>query len=65
MTKRKDSNIEIHTTPKESSKKTTMKRSIEVPSTKSIVLRDMGYPFRIKGDPRSTGLEIDSKELFA
>lgn len=42
-----------------------MKRSIEVPSTKSIVLRDMGYPFRIKGDPRSTGLEIDSKELFA
>ena len=65
MTKRKDSSIEIHTSPKESSKKATKKRSIEVPSTKSIVLRDMGYPFRVKGDPRSTGLEIDSKELFA
>ncbi|MHA1863618.1 MAG: AAA family ATPase [Candidatus Thorarchaeota archaeon] len=65
MTKRKDSGIEIHTSPKESSKKATIKRSIEVPSTKSIVLRDMGYPFRVKGDPRSTGLEIDSKELFA
>lgn len=65
MTKRKDSSIEIHTSPKESSKKVSKKRSIEVPSTKSIVLRDMGYPFRVKGDPRSTGLEIDSKELFA
>ena len=25
----------------------------------------MGYPFRVKGDPRSTGLEIDSEDLFA
>ncbi len=65
MTKRKDSGIEIHTSPKESSKKAKKMRSIEVPNTKSIVLRDMGYPFRVKGDPRSTGLEIDSKELFA
>jgi AAA family ATPase len=65
LTKRKDSSIEIHTSPKESSKKATKKRNIEVPSTKSIVLRDMGYPFRVKGDPRSTGLEIDSEELFA
>jgi len=65
LTKRKDSSIEIHASPKESSKKATRKRSIEVPSTISIVLRDMGYPFRIKGDPRSTGLEIDSEDLFA
>ena len=65
MTKRKDSSIEIQTFPKESSKKATKKRSIEVPSTKRIILRDMGYPFRVKGDPRSTGLEVDSKELFA
>ncbi|MHA1615070.1 MAG: AAA family ATPase [Candidatus Thorarchaeota archaeon] len=65
MTKRKDSGIEIHTSPKESSKKAKKMRSIEVPNTKSIVLRDMGYPFRVKGDPRSTGLEIDSEELFA
>jgi AAA family ATPase len=65
LTKRKDSSIEIHTSPKESSKKATKKRSIEVPNTKNIVLRDMGYPFRVKGDPKSTGLEIDSEELFA
>ena len=65
MTKRKDSSIEIHASPKESSKKASKKRRIEVPSTKSIILRDMGYPFRVKGDPRSTGLEIDSEELFA
>ena len=65
MTKRKDSSIEIQTSPKESSKKATKKRSIEVPSAESIVLRDMGYPFRVKGDPRSTGLEVDSEDLFA
>ncbi|TFH03351.1 MAG: hypothetical protein E4H14_16800, partial [Candidatus Thorarchaeota archaeon] len=60
MTKRKDSGIEIQSSPKESSKKTSQKRTIEVPSTKTLILRDMGYPFRVKGDPRSTGLEIDS-----
>ncbi|TFH07168.1 MAG: AAA family ATPase [Candidatus Thorarchaeota archaeon] len=65
MTKRKDSGIEILTSPKESSKKATKKRSIEVPNAKSIVLQDMGYPFRAKGDPRTTGLEIDSEDLFA
>lgn len=65
MTKRKDSGIEIHTSPKETSKSATKKRNAEVPSTKSLVLRDMGYPFRVKGDPRPTGLEIDSEELFA
>jgi AAA family ATPase len=65
LTKRKDSSIEIQTSPKESSKKATKKRSIEVPSAESIVLRDMGYPFRVKGDPRSTGLEVDSEDLFA
>ncbi|TFG99865.1 AAA family ATPase [Candidatus Thorarchaeota archaeon] len=65
MTKRKDSGIEIQTSPKESSKKTSQKRTIEVPSTITLILRDMGYPFRVKGDPRSTGLEIDSEELFA
>jgi len=65
LPKRKDSSIEILTSQKESSKKATKKRSIEVPTAKSIVLRDMGYPFRVKGDPRSIGLEIDSEELFA
>ncbi|MFW9843167.1 MAG: AAA family ATPase [Candidatus Thorarchaeota archaeon] len=65
MTKRKDSSIEIPTSQKESSKKATKKRSIEVPSAKRLTLRDMGYPFRVKGDPRPTGLEIDSADLFA
>ncbi len=65
MTKRKDSGIEVHTSPKESSKKTSQKQTIEVPSAKTVILRDMGYPFRVKGDPRSTGLEVDSEELFA
>jgi AAA family ATPase len=65
LTKRKDSGIELHTSPKESPKKVAKKRNIEVPKAKYIVLQDMGYPFRVKGDPRPTGLEIDSEELFA
>ena len=65
MPKRKDSSIEIPTPQKEISKKASKKRSSEVPGAKSVVLRDMGYPFRVKGDPKSTGLEIDSEELFA
>jgi AAA family ATPase len=65
LTKRKDSSIEVHTSQKESSKKATKKRSVEVPSAKKLVLRDMGYPFRMKGDPRPTGLEVDSEDLFA
>ncbi|MGY5858324.1 MAG: AAA family ATPase [Candidatus Thorarchaeota archaeon] len=65
MTKRKDSSIEIHSSPKESSKKTSHKLTIEVPSAKKVILQDMGYPFRVKGDPRPTGLEVDSEDLFA
>jgi len=65
LTKRKDSSIELHPSPKESSKKTSKKQTIEVPKAKKLVLRDMGYPFRVKGDPQSTGLEIDSEDLFA
>lgn len=65
MTKRKDSSIEIQTSQKESTKKTKQQRSIQVPNAKYMVLRDMGYPFRIKGDPRPSGLEIDSEDLFA
>ena len=65
LTKRKDSSIEIPTSKKESSKKTAHKQALEVPKAKKLILRDMGYPFRAKGDPRSTGLEIDNEDLFA
>ena len=40
------------------------KRNIEVPETKKMVIRDVGYPFRLKGDPKPAGLEIDSTDLF-
>jgi AAA family ATPase len=29
-----------------------------------MVIRDVGYPFRLKGDPKPSGLEIDSIDLF-
>ena len=64
MTKRKDSSIEIPSVSKETTKKATKKRGIEFPSAKKLILRDIGYPFRIKGDPRPLGLEIDNDELF-
>ena len=64
LTKRKDSSIEIPSVSKETTKKATKKRGIEFPSAKKLILRDIGYPFRIKGDPRPLGLEIDNDELF-
>ena len=64
LTNRKDSGLELPSTTRESTKKTTHRYKIELPNTKLLVLRDIGYPFRIKGDPKPTGLEIDSEELF-
>lgn len=64
MKKRKDSGLEIPATSRESSQKTEKKRNIEVPETKTVVIRDIGYPFRITGDPKPAGLEIDSADLF-
>jgi len=65
LTKRKDSSVEVPTTSKEAAQKSTRKRGIEVPSARKLVLRDVGYPFRVKGDPKPMGLEVDSLELFA
>jgi AAA family ATPase len=65
LTKRKDSGVEVPSTSKEATQKATRRRSIEVPNARKLVLRDVGYPFRVKGDPKPMGLEIDSLELFA
>jgi AAA family ATPase len=65
LTKRKDSGVEVPSTSKEATQKTTKRRGIEVPSARKLVLRDVGYPFRAKGDPKPMGLEVDSLELFA
>jgi AAA family ATPase len=64
LTKRKESSVEIPSASKESTSKTIKKRGIEVPSAKQVILKDIGYPFRIRGDPRPMGLEIDNIELF-
>lgn len=53
------------TTVRETGKKIERKRSAEVPDAKILVLRDIGYPFRLKGDPKPSGLEIDNQELFS
>jgi AAA family ATPase len=65
LTKRKDSGVEVPSTSKETTQKATRKRGIEVPNARRLILRDVGYPFRVKGDPKPMGLEIDSLELFA
>lgn len=64
LTKRKESGVEVPSASKESTTKTPKKRSIEVPSAKRLILKDIGYPFRIRGEPRPMGLEIDNFELF-
>jgi len=56
--------LDLPITSRETSQKTERKRSIEVPEARTLLIRDIGYPFRIKGDPKPTGLEIDNVELF-
>ncbi len=64
MKKRKDSGFELPTSSRETSSKVERKRNLEVPSAKTLILKDIGYPFRIRGDPKPSGLEIDNEKLF-
>ncbi len=65
LKKRKDSGLDLPTTSRESTKKAEKKRSLEVPEAKRVVIHDIGYPFRLRGDPKPSGLEIDNEQLFA
>jgi AAA family ATPase len=38
---------------------------LELPSARVVILRDIGFPFRVRGEPRPSRLEIDDDELFA
>lgn len=64
MTNPKDSPVETSPTSREPTKKTTRKRGLSFPSARRVVVRDVGYPFRLKGDPKQVGLEVDNEELF-
>ena len=65
MTKRKESGFDSIAQTRESGKKTTRKHNLEVPEAKTLILSDIGYPFRMKGDPQTTGIELDNEDLFA
>jgi AAA family ATPase len=64
LTKRKDSPVDIPSVTRESTKTTARKRGLDVPRARLVVLRDVGYPFRLKGDPKPTGLAVDNEDLF-
>ncbi|MHA1909224.1 MAG: AAA family ATPase [Candidatus Thorarchaeota archaeon] len=64
MTKRKDSGVELPSTSRETSKQPSQKRKFEVSSAKLVVLKGASLPFRLKGDPKSIGVETDNEELF-
>ncbi|MDF1537434.1 MAG: AAA family ATPase [Candidatus Thorarchaeota archaeon] len=65
MKKRKESGIDVVAPSRDTGTKTVKKHNLEVPETKELVLSDIGYPFRMKGDPKPAGLEVDNEELFA
>ncbi len=65
MKKRKDSGIDVVAPSRDTGTKTVKKHNLEVPKAKELVLIDIGYPFRMKGDPKPAGLEVDNAELFA
>jgi AAA family ATPase len=65
LKKRKDSGLDLPITSRETTQKAERKRTVEVPEAQMVFIRDIGYPFRIKGDPKPSGLEIDNDGLFA
>lgn len=64
LTKRKDSGVDLPTGTKETSKKKSRHRGLEVPAAELVVLRGASFPFRTKGDPQTIGVETDNVELF-
>jgi len=65
LTKRKKSSVDIPSHTRETTKKKSLKRGIEVPEANLIVLKAIGFPFRLRGDPKPTGLEIDNEKIFS
>ncbi|MHA1577178.1 MAG: AAA family ATPase [Candidatus Thorarchaeota archaeon] len=65
MKKRKDSGVDLPTTSREPTKTTSHIRTIELPGAEILVVRAIGHPFRLRGDPKPIGLEVDDKDLFA
>lgn len=65
LTKRKDSGVELPVISRESTKKIARIGGLDIPSARLLVLRGAAFPFRLKGDPRATGVETDNAELFA
>ncbi|MGQ4910586.1 MAG: AAA family ATPase [Candidatus Thorarchaeota archaeon] len=65
MTKRKDSAIDTPSASRETTKPSARKRVTDVPTARLVILKDVGYPFRLKGDPKPSGLTVDNEDLFA
>ncbi len=57
--------MEVPPASRGSTKKTSRRRGLEFPSARQVVVRDVGYPFRLRGDPKQMGLEVDNEDLFA
>jgi len=64
LTKRDDSGVDIPSASRDSTKKATRRRGLEVPGAIVLTLKEVGYPFRLRGDPKPDRLEIDNDELF-
>ncbi|MEM2142167.1 MAG: AAA family ATPase [Candidatus Thorarchaeota archaeon] len=64
MTRQDESGAKTQTNVRGSTKKNSKGHGAEVPGATRLVLREVGYPFRLRGDPKPGGLEVDSIELF-
>ncbi|MCF2137263.1 MAG: AAA family ATPase [Candidatus Thorarchaeota archaeon] len=64
MTRRKESGMDLPASSRDSTKKASKHKHHEVRSAELVVLEPVGYPFRLRGDPKPVGLEIDNQELF-
>ncbi len=64
MTRRKEPEAEAVPATRGTTNRAT-RRKLQLPNAERLVLKEVGYPFRLRGDPRPSALEIDSLDLFS
>ncbi len=64
LTRRKEPEVEATPATRGTTTRVSRRR-LQLPNAERVLLKEIGYPFRLRGDPRPSSLEIDSPELFS
>ncbi len=64
MTRKERSSVDRPSSSKDPTTAVARRGRGEVRGAKRVVIRPVGYPFRLRGEPQSTEIEVDNVELF-